>query len=206
MFLLRHTRTTWNDLSRYQGRIDTELSPDGLEQVQQIAGLVKLHDFEVVYSSPLKRARILASAMAERAQVPLIIDERMTEIAMGPWEGLRRHEIQEQFGDMLDRWHDHPDGVQFPGGENLDDVAERVGAFMDAIFKDRLRNRIAVISHDAVVKVALMLSLGLELRHLHRFRMRNGSVSVLKGSSYIGSVDAIDCTSHLTGSPFRVPS
>jgi len=50
-----------------------------------------------------------------------------------------------------------------------------------------------------------MQSLGMPMQHLHRFRLRNASISVLRGTSPIGSVEAVDITDHLTGSPLLIP-
>lgn len=161
--------------------------------------------FDVVYASPLSRALRLAEALARRAEASLVSDDRLTEIAMGPWEGLTRAEIEDQFGDMIATWHDRPDLVEFPGGETIQHVAARVEDFMEELFANEAYESLAVVAHDAVVKVALMCSLGLELRYLHRFRVANGSVSVLRGRRYRGSVESVNVTSHLTGSPFVLP-
>ena len=204
VFLLRHTQTTWNAISRYQGRIDTPLSDLGQRQVETIASLVTPGAFQTVFMSPLRRAGLLAEAVAAAAEVGIVVDDRLTEIGMGPWEGLTRTEIEARFPLMLAAWHYSPDTVTFPGGETLGDVASRVSAFMEERFADTELHRIAVVTHDSVVKVAVMLALGLDLSHLHRFRMRNGSISVLRGRRYAGSVETVDSVSHLTGSPFEL--
>jgi probable phosphoglycerate mutase len=182
--------------------MDTELSDEGKRQVARIAALVRLGEFNRVYSSPLTRALTLATAIGDATGVAVDTDDRLTEIAMGPWEGLTRDEIAERFPDMFAQWHDRPDKVTFPDGESLDMVAARVRSFMDDLFDYQDAHPIAVVSHDAVIKVAVMLPLGLELRYLHRFRMRNGSVSILRGNRYEGSVETIGSLAHLTGSPF----
>jgi phosphoserine phosphatase len=205
IFLVRHTQTTWNVLSRYQGRIDTPLSDLGRQQLEQITRLVRPGALDAVYSSPLTRARVLADSMGAAAGAPIRQDQRITEIAMGPWEGLTRDQIEKQYGEMLRMWHHRPDQVGFPEGETLAAVADRVRSFIGDRFAADQPARIAVVSHDVVVKVALMQALGLDLRYLHRFRMRNGSISVLRGSRFEGSVESIGQIAHLTGSPFELP-
>lgn len=203
-YLFRHTETEWNSIFRYQGRIDTALNATGRLHMERITSLVQPGQFSAVYSSPLSRARCLAESVACKARAPLIVDDRLTEMAMGPWEGLTRVEIEEQFPAMLNLWHDRPDEVSFPGGETVHDVALRARSFMEERFLDSTCTPIAVVTHDTVVKVAVMLSLGLGLDCLHRFRMRNGSISVLRGGAYAGSVESIGNTSHLSGSPFEL--
>lgn len=206
IFLLRHPQTEWNAISRYQGRIDTQLSNLGIRQAEEVESVVKPGEFDIVYSSPLLRACGLAKKIARKACSSLALDERLSEIAMGPWEGLTRSQIEAQFGDMLHEWHTRPDMVAFPGGETLHDVAQRVCVFMKERFSEDRPARVAVVSHDAVIKVAIMLALGLELRHLHSFRVGNASISVLKGHEYQGSVQCVNTFAHLTNSPFDLPS
>jgi broad specificity phosphatase PhoE len=203
VILLRHTQTTWNAESRYQGRIDTPLSAQGKADVIRIASLVQPGDFEVAFSSPLTRARVLAQDVCSAARCSLSIDERLTEISMGPWEGITRREIEEHFPALLETWETRSDEVRFPNGESLEDVASRARSLMNEVF-DAHSSPILIVSHDAVIKVIIMLALGLELRHLHRFRMRNGSISILHGSHYVGSVETIDSVAHLRSSPFRI--
>jgi len=206
VYLLRHTQTVWNAVSRYQGRIDTELSDLGTADVETIARQARPGDFEAIYCSPLGRARSLAECVGEAVGCRPIVDERLTEIAMGPWEGLTRAEIESQFPETFAAWQTKSDEVQFPGGESLADVAGRVRSFAEDVFESRSETSVLVVSHDAVIKVALMLAIGLELRYLHRFRLRNGSVSILRGRVFLGSVETVDSQTHLSGSPFRLPS
>ncbi len=186
--------------------MDPPLSPEGVRQVAQIAGGIAPGSLQLVWSSPLQRARALAEAMAQSAGCSVVIDERLTEMAMGVWEGLHRQEIEAQYPDLYAAWYQRPDTVQFPGGERLRDVSDRMVSFLDDAFSSGAPSRAAVVSHDSVVRIAVMKALGLGLDRLHAFRMRNGSVSVLHGHAWDASVESVDVTAHLTGSPFVLPS
>ena len=204
IFLLRHTQTEWNAISRYQGQLDTELSSDGMQAVNVVASQVETGDFEIVYSSPLKRARTLAEAVAESAGAEVVVDPRLIEIAMGPWEGLLRSADRRALPGYASYLGRAPQSVVFPGGETLVELAARVLPFMEERFSGD-STRIAVVTHDSVVKVTIMLALGPRATtHLHRFRMRNGSISILRGRRLTGSVEVVDSVAHLTGSPFRL--
>jgi phosphoserine phosphatase len=206
VFLVRHGQTTWNAISRYQGRLDPPLSEIGDRQMEAVANLVFPGAFDLVYSSPLKRTRVLAGIIAQRAEAPVRIDDRLIEINLGAWQGMHREEIEREYADMFHTWYDRPDLVQFPAGENLAAVWDRVGSFMTEVFESgRDVSRVCVVTHDVVIKVALMQSLGIPTRHLHRFRLHNASISVLRGTSPVGSVEAVDVTDHLTGSPLLLP-
>jgi broad specificity phosphatase PhoE len=194
--LFRHPRTLWNDEQRYQGWLDSPLSPKGLDQIESIGKFVTPGMFEVVYTSPLGRARTLAERIASSSNCPLETDARLIEIGMGLWQGLTRTQIEAKYGDTLRRWHSVPTTVRFPEGETILDVARRVLEFMSTVFSGSRRG-IAVVSHDAVIKVALMRALGLSYDRLHALRISNGSISVLRGSALDGSVELINGTQHL---------
>ena len=55
LYLVRHGQTDWNIQGRIQGSTDIELNSTGLNQAQKTAELLKNIDFDVIYSSPLKR-------------------------------------------------------------------------------------------------------------------------------------------------------
>lgn len=199
--LFRHPETEWNLLARYQGRTDTSLSAKGLQQIQSIAALVRPHQFDIVYSSPLMRALSLARSIANRSDAPVEIDERLIEIAMGPWEGLTRTEIQQRFPSMFHDWYSRPDQVIFPEGESLRDVGRRVGDFLERLFENEEYRAIAIVSHDVVVKMAVMLALDLDFSNLHAFQASNGSLTILSGSQLSGSVKSVNSLAHLQESP-----
>src|ERR1039458_6272013 len=67
-------------------------------------------------ASPARPGRLSGRRDACRSE-----DARITEIAMGPWEGLTRDQIEKQYGEMLGMWHHRPDQVVFPEGETLAD-------------------------------------------------------------------------------------
>ena len=183
------------------------MSTRGNDQIEAVVRLVFAGAFDLVLSSPLQRAREFGDRISCRAGAPLVIDDRLVEINLGAWQGMYRDDIERQYPDMFHTWYDHPERVEFPeGGETLAAVWDRVGAFMAELFERRRDYaRVCVTTHDIVIKVALMQALGMPMQHLHRFRLRNASISVLRGTSPVGSVEAMDVTSHLSGSPLLLP-
>jgi broad specificity phosphatase PhoE len=205
LYLLRHPETTWNAVSRYQGHLDPPLSERGEQQMSAVLSLITPGSFDAIYSSPLSRAYVLAQALSERARAPLCTDDRLIEIHQGLWQGLYRHEIKARYPELFRLWFERPDYVTFPGGESLSQVADRVQAFLSSSFAAHPGQHIAAVTHDVIVKVAIMLTLGLELRYLHRFHLHNASISILCGKEQRRIVEAVDITAHLTGSPLAVP-
>jgi len=128
---------------RFQGRLDTPLSPLGRRQAERVAlRLARPHDPPalpvpaglpaVIVHSPLARAAGTASAIgaaivqAGHAEVQLQSDDRFAEIGQGDWEGRLASEIAEVDGDRLAAWRQRPAEASAPGGEALADVRTRV--------------------------------------------------------------------------------
>ncbi|MFL5680724.1 MAG: histidine phosphatase family protein [Chloroflexota bacterium] len=142
--LLRHGESTAIVDGRFQGQLDTPLSPTGLRQAQLAAArLARPHatpalpvpvgaPVEIAHS-PLTRTSQTATAVADgavaadvfAARIPLRPDAGFLEIGQGDWEGLPLAEIVERWGDILDEWRVRPTKAHAPGGESLDDVAAR---------------------------------------------------------------------------------
>ena len=68
LILIRHGQTEWNLAGRYQGQSNVALSPDGIQQAQQLARNFPIDRLDAVYTSDLKRAAVTAAQLAERFQ------------------------------------------------------------------------------------------------------------------------------------------
>ena len=77
----------------------------------------------LIFSSPLRRARRLAEALAQALEADLRLDDRLREIDFGAWEGQRWDDIARSEIDAwtADFWHYAPGG-----GESLAQMMGRV--------------------------------------------------------------------------------
>ena len=64
LYLVRHGRTEWNELGKYQGQSDIALSPIGEEQAKRLAEHFPAKKLDAVYASDLKRAYSTAEGVA----------------------------------------------------------------------------------------------------------------------------------------------
>jgi broad specificity phosphatase PhoE len=133
LILVRHGVTVWNTEGRYTTRSDIPLSDTGIAQAHAAAAALAAVRIDRVYCSPLGRARRTAEiiAAAQRFAVPpVIVDERLTEIDAGPFEGLTAAEINA--GPLVEAhtlWHSDTDPVAPPGAETLESARSRAAAF-----------------------------------------------------------------------------
>ncbi len=184
IWLARHGETTWNLAGRYQGRLESALSGLGVRQGMALADAFaeRLRDGgrvpERIVSSPLLRCAATARFVADRLGVALETDERLIEIAHGTWEGRYRDDLAREDPDRYRAWRERPATVAFDGGETLRDVLAR----WDAVAADlaRATRDTLVVTHDAVVRCALVALEGKGLDEFWNVAVENAAYAVIE--------------------------
>ena len=137
IFVLRHGQTEWNLAGRFQGRLDSPLTETGrgqaLTQAEILAARAGGHADLSAYCSPQPRAlRTAEIALAPLGLMPAQ-DPRLCEISFGVWEGLTFDQIAMDWPDHVS--HADFDGFEWqfqsPGGEDFDQMRQRVTEFLD---------------------------------------------------------------------------
>ena len=181
---VRHGETPHNREGRLQGRVDLELSERGCEQAARVASRFAGHPITNVYSSPLRRARQTAAAIADVCGCEVEVDDRLIELDYGEWDGRPLSEMREM---RSTGWLTDPDFAP-PGGESLVAVTARVESFC----RDRLGagdGRAVAVSHVSPIKAAVTWALG--VGELATLRMQLGLASITTvgaradGSAYL---------------------
>src|SRR5215471_5979687 len=96
LYIVRHGETDWNVAQRYQGQTDVPLNAIGRTQAARngralrnaLGSRASCFDF---VTSPLLRATETMHIVRRELKLPrdtFIIDERLSEINFGHWEGL----------------------------------------------------------------------------------------------------------------------
>ncbi len=150
MIFLRHPTPDAPEGLCY-GRLDLDLAPGAEAEIA--AALRATPRARHVVSSPAKRARILAEALAARDGLEVRFDERLWEYGFGAWEGrlwseLPREETERWMQDMWTR-RDH-------GGDSFEAVHARV----EAALRDMPEGAVAVC-HAGPIRAARMILQGL---------------------------------------------
>jgi len=185
IYLARHGETTWNLAGRYQGRLESALSALGVRQGFGLADYFfeRLKRGEPVperiISSPLLRCTATARFTAASLDVPLETDDRLLEIAHGTWEGRYRDELAANDPIRYRAWREDPAHASFAGGETLLDVAARWHDFAQSVLQYETRDML-VVTHDAVVRCALVAAEGRPLDDFWKVRVENGAFAVLE--------------------------
>ena len=98
------------------GRLDVGPDPDRAERATTLLAHPALSGVTRVWTSPSRRCRWLAEAMALALPAALTVDPRLQELDFGDWEGKPWDAIDRA---TLDRWAEAlPDFCSLPGGES----------------------------------------------------------------------------------------
>jgi broad specificity phosphatase PhoE len=184
IWLARHGETTWNMAGRYQGRMESALSALGVRQGMALADafFARLQNGEPVpariISSPLLRCSATALFTADRLGLPVETDARLIEIAHGTWDGRYRDDLAREDPERYRAWRSDPANVSFDGGETLSDVRARWDAFASDIVHET-RNTL-VLTHDAVVRCALVALQGRPLDDFWNVHVENAAYAVIE--------------------------
>lgn len=178
--LLRHGETALTPEKRFSGSGDHELSEVGRRQAEAVAAaLAARGTIQAIVSSPLKRCRQTAEAVAARLGLDVHIDEGLRETDFGAWEGLTFAEVRERYGDDLDAWLASPKAAPTGGGESFATVARRVAATRDRLVREYRGRTVLVVTHVTPIKTLVRLAIGAPPESLFRMELSAASVSAV---------------------------
>ena len=171
IYVARHGETDWNREGRYQGRQESDLTETGRRQARAFAASLHGRPIDAVISSSLRRCRQSAEPLADSLSQPVRVDDRLIEIDHGTWEGHLRGEIAVRDAERFMAWQHEPQTVTFVGGESPADVRERWRAFASALSG---YDEVAVVTHDVLVRIAILDATGRDVDRLWEPRVMNG--------------------------------
>jgi glucosyl-3-phosphoglycerate phosphatase len=164
LIAVRHGRTAWNAVGRFQGHADPPLDATGRGQGVDASRHVGLAlaaagagDRPTVISSDLQRAAATAGRIAGDLGVPLILDARLREVDLGAWEGLAPEEAQRRFPSEWADWTAGRD-LRRGGGETEGEAGVRVAAAIDEILSEAAGSggeALIVVGHGLSLRAGL---------------------------------------------------
>lgn len=152
---VRHGRTVWNAVQRFQGQADPPLDATGEEQAGAVAAEVAPLAPVVVLSSDLRRARDTARPLVAATGAAWVIDAALREVYLGGWEGLGHDQVQARYPLEYASWEaGRP--VRRGGGETEEEAGRRAATRIVAELKAWPEEAtIVVVAHGLVLRGAL---------------------------------------------------
>ncbi len=159
--VVRHGLTQSNKEARLMGRgVDEALIQEGIDQAHEVARLLVGNDYDILISSPLKRARQTAEIINTYLQLPLVVINEFAERDAGDLGGRLWTEvaIETQGALTLEKIHASPDhDFSQWGGESATGIRERVMSGVNTIKEKYADQSVLVVTHGGVIKVMYAL-------------------------------------------------
>ncbi len=92
---LRHGRTVADDLQKYESRYDCEMTDEGHKQIAHLLSIWALDSkrtYDIIVTSPLKRARDTALLASNLYQAPIVENKLLLELDAGALCGMDKSE------------------------------------------------------------------------------------------------------------------
>jgi broad specificity phosphatase PhoE len=176
LWLVRHGESTWNAEGRIQGQSDGPvLTEEGAQQSAQVAERFQSGQVESLYASDLWRAQQTATIVGAALRLDVRTDKALRERCFGVYEGLPL--------DSLDARHSGISGDRIvdasarpEGGESLDDLYRRAGAFVDQLWEQPHGGDVVVVTHGGTIRALRAYCAGIPMAESAWDAIANGSV------------------------------
>ena len=178
--LIRHGESQWNLENRFTGWVDVPLSLKGEQEAREAGEKVRAFRFDHAFTSVLTRAiRTLEIVLDVIGQpgLPVEQDQALNERMYGELQGLNKTETVEKYGEaQVKLWRRSYD-IRPPGGESLQDTAERVLPY----YRERVWPRLAkgetllVVAHGNSLRALVMHLDGLSREEVLELNIPTGA-------------------------------
>ena len=165
---VRHGQTDLNyPVRRMQGISDCDLNSNGIKQAENIRDKLANEDFDIIISSPLKRARHTAEIINEQKRIDIIFDNRIIERNYGNLEG-----------ELFNKEYCNLDyDFESVGGESLYKYKARLQDFIFEIKKKYYDKKVLVVAHNGVISMISCILEGIpEDNNFEKLGIKNGDV------------------------------
>jgi alpha-ribazole phosphatase/probable phosphoglycerate mutase len=179
LLLVRHAEPQAQARGRCYGTLDIGLSDEGHRQADRLARSLAQVGLTAVYTSPRRRSLQTAGALGRVHGLVPIVDERLSEIDFGDFEGRTYEEIEREHPSLFRRWMETPTEVEFPNGESYERFKARALLALASILEHHRRDTVAVVSHGGIARAILADCLSIPNAGIFRIDQSYGAISIV---------------------------
>ena len=145
---IRNGTTKLNFEDRIHGNVNTELTEEGVNEINNIQ--LENLNYDIFYHSPLKSSKdtllnILNKYNKNREDLNIKEDILISERKYGIFEELTKEEINEKYPQLYQEWQIN-DNINADGIESIDNLIDRIKLFISKVISYDYYN-IMVITH-----------------------------------------------------------
>ncbi len=179
----RHGQTVWNTQRRFQGKLDSPLTPAGEQEAQKLAERLQFESIDQIICSDLGRAIQTTEIIASTLQQPFESSPLLRERNFGIFEGLTHDELIVKYPKEYEAFGKRKYDYNIPDAEPFADFAERVVNAYQTFAEKHADQTILLVCHGGVLSLFFRHVIGLTFENSRHFITPNCSLS---GFRYAG--------------------
>lgn len=172
-------------------RVDSPLDDGGILQAARLAERLAWRALEpVILTSPRRRTRQTAEAIAARIGADTRVRAELDEIDFGRWSGQTFESLQsdsEWRTWNIDRAH-----ASTPAGETIADVQARALSLIEAFAADPPSRAVAFVTHSEVIRSVVLHCLGLSAERYDLISIEPASVTTIRFENGLCRLDTMN--------------
>jgi broad specificity phosphatase PhoE len=150
--LIRHGETNWNKERRAQGQSESHLTDLGIQQAKELGQRIGQLEFDRIYCSSSLRTRQTAEHAFSESTTEINYLDSLREIFLGPWEGVLYDDIAIREPDSYKHFWEEPHLFNVKGAESFSNLQKRAVETVGEIAAGHPQQKIALVSHGALIK------------------------------------------------------
>ena len=136
---------------------ELEFEAEALAKTLQSLGILR------IYSSPLRRALETSQIIGNVLNIPVEIEENLTEMKLGPWQGLAEAEVEKRFRSDYQLWNTRPGDLVLDDREPLLEVQGRALKAIHKIKEKNVESPTLAVTHVALIRCLIIQFQGLDI-------------------------------------------
>jgi probable phosphoglycerate mutase len=181
LIFLRHGQAKNNTERLLAGRTPgVPLTETGIQQIEGTAKLIEKMNISKIYSSPIERAKHTAEIVANHNSLECIVDDRLIELDMGKFTGMKYDDIFARHGNVFLKFYSGEVEIAHNGVETFTEVKKRVLEIVDHVIQEHSNQNVLLVTHMDPIKAMLSTVMDLKPQSLFELIIANGSLTIFR--------------------------
>ena len=178
---VRHCEAVGNSERIFCGRLDSDITENGMLQLESLAERMKNVHIDAIYSSPLKRAVKTAEAINKYHNLKINTENDLMEINGGVWEGKKWASFPKLYPQDSYNWNIRPCDFAPENGESMRELYDRIWKAVLLIAEKNRGRTVCAVSHGCAIRNLICRAKNWEIERLNEIEWcDNTAVNVIE--------------------------
>lgn len=194
IYVIRHVETEGNVTRSFNGITESDFTDYGLYMKNLLEEDIKKADnyehFDKIYTSPIKRAKVIADEIGETLKIEVETVPELKEFNFGIFDGKLPKEVEEEYPEIFKAWINDHLYYRIPEGDSFIEKYVEVRAWLKEILKSGDES-IILVTHGATARCVLAYLIDISLEASWHFDIPLGGYCKIKYENDYGVLQAL---------------